>query len=749
MSNTYNYDNADDIPEDTGVFDVDAYLSHDKLQEAPEEPLYRIYRGSRIAISKAVGTLWKKRFDAGMAAYELIYLAWDECFKYYNNNQTKTLESTRGTFKRGDSTENLVYSNLNVMLPAVYSKDPDIAVNTIDEKDEDFVSVMKSLLNVMFKSRHILNAKSKMKRAVGFALLTNCGVLKLGWTKKEDSREQAIKTMQELTEKLVKCDNSQEAEQVYGQIAALENRMEVFKKSGACLSNVLPHNLIVDPAAEDPDGGDGNWMIERIFYLTESLVAEFTQPIEGLDGENEDLGRGLVYKPTHKASFSSNSGKRDDGLGMVLQALSTDVTQHEDDARAAFRQMYYSECYLVWDKALRRVMLFHRDDWSWPIWVWNDPLEITRFFPYFIIGFGMSTGGTITVGETSYYLDQQDEINDINRQVAKVRRTIFDYFFYNSDAIDPDEAEKFIDAIRGKTKATKNLLGVRAGERKLNEVIEAFVPASFAKDLAPLFNKEPILNTINRISNTSDALRGTQFKTNTNESAVQSYQDAARMAVGAKIDAVEDTISDLAQSLAELCVQNMEQDDVAALIGAKQAAKWQPMSLEEFTANYNLECVAGTTEKPNSIYKKKEAVQIAQSIGQFASAAPMTSMTIMLKVLEQAFSEVVIKPEDWDMLKAEAQATMQKGISTGGGAASASGGQPGAAPESGAQGDGGAHALETQLQSLSPKDKQKVVEMKQQGKSDEEIKNFLLAKVGGSNGAKPPQLSPAPQTAVH
>lgn len=732
----------EEVPGPDDVFNVDTY-GRKEPSTNDKEPLYRVYRGSRVAISKAVGTLWKKRFDAAVVAYDLTYQAWDETFRYYNNNQTKASQSSRGVFSRGDSTENIVYSNLNVMLPAVYSKDPDIAVNTTDDADDDFVSVMKSLLNVLFKSKHILNAKIKIKRAVGLALLTNFGILKLDWTKKDDSREHAIQQMQQLTDKLVKCKDSKEAEQIYGQIEALENTLEVFKPSGPSLGTVLPHNLIIDPNGEDPEGSDATWMIERIFFNTEALVAQYTKPCEGPDGENQDLGRDLVYKSTHKAAFVADQGKRDDGLGMVLTALSEDVTQHEDEGRKAFRSMFYSECYLVWDKTTRRVMLYHRDDWTWPIWVWNDPLNVTRFFPYFIIGFGMSTGGTVTVGETAYYLDQQDEINDINRQVSRIRRTIFDYFFYNSDAIDPGEAEKFVDAIRGITKVRKNLLGVKAGERKLGEVIEAFVPPSFGKDFHALFDKEPILATINRISNTSDALRGTQFKTNTNEAAVQSYQDSARMAVGAKIDVVEDTISDMATALAELCVQNYSEEQVRGLVGTAQAAKWKQMDIKEFTANYNFECVAGTTEKPNSIFKKKEAVQIAQTMGQFASAAPITSMTIMLKVLEQAFSEIEIKPEDWAMLKQEAIANQNKGNSAPGAGAPTDGA---AAPPPGGGGD-----VQSKLMQLPPEVKQQVVQMHQAGKSEQEIMQFMMTKLNGGGqapGAPPQPQAPAPQSQV-
>ncbi|HEY6019732.1 MAG TPA: hypothetical protein VIY48_07470, partial [Candidatus Paceibacterota bacterium] len=154
-------------------------------------------------------------------------------------------------------------------------------------------------------------------------------------------------------------------------------------------------------------------------------------------------------------------------------------------------------------------------------------------------------------------------------------------------------------------------------------------------------------------------------------------------------------------------------------------------------------CVAGTTEKPNSQFKKKEAVQIAQAMGQFASAAPITSMSIMLKVLEQAFTEVDIQPEDWDNLKKEAQANAQKGISTG--QAPDGGAAPGGAPAPG--GDPNA-AIKQKLMSLPPQVKQKVVQMKQQGASDQQIKQFLMQQIGGGGGA-PPQPAqgqpPAPQ----
>lgn len=754
MSDTYTNDNDTTDYSETDVYDVD----QPKKKEKPVDtgPLYRIYKGSKIPVSRAVGTMWKSRFDAGMAAYEVIFDSWNEVFKYYNNNQTKEQHSPRGVFRRGDSTENVVYANLNTILPAIYSKDPDVAVNTIDDDDADLVSVMKSLLNVLLKGKDKLNAKPKIKRAAGLAILTNFGVLKLDYVKKDDSREAAQQELVGLLDELIKAKDKMQAEAIHGKIAMLENTIELYDPSGPKLGTVLPHNLIIDPNAEANDGTDATWMIERSFIKTDELNAKFTMP----DGESEDgRDRVLVYKPTHKAAFKSSEGKRDDGLGMVMTAIAQDVTENEDQQRAQFRSQYYTECYTVWDKTTRRCYLFSRDDWVWPIWVWDDPLKLTRFFPYFIIAYNMSTGGTVTVGEPSYYLDQQDEVNDINRQVAKMRRSVFDYFLYNSDAVNKQEAEKFINMVRGQGAANDpHFLGVRAGEgKKASEFIEAFHPPALDKAFEPLFNKDALLKTIDRLSSTSDALRGAEFKTNTNTASVQSYQDAARMSVGAKVDVIEDVVSDVATALAELCIQNMDSDDVSKIVGKKQGAKWIQMPVDQFRANISMECVAGTTEKQNSVFKKKEAVQVAQALGQFVNAAPVTVTKLTLRVLESAFTEVVIHPEDWTALEQEAETQAQKGISTqqpNGGAAPApaptpgpGGGSPAGQPPGGG---GGNDAIKQALLALPPEVKAQAVQMKQGGAPDEQVKQFLMRAVQaqqkqGGGGAAPALGGPAPK----
>jgi hypothetical protein len=712
----------------------DELTSGQQAKVVNTQPPFQIYEGSRIAVGKGVGTMCKRKLDAAKVAYDAVNAVTEEIFRYYNHHHGKVNNTPRGVFKRGDATENVMFSNLNVMLPAVYSKNPDITCSTTDEGDEDFLQTLEALINALFKRKDGLNAKPRIKKGAGMGLLTNFGIIKLGFTQKSDSREVAIAEMQRITDELGRAKKQQDVDRLYGELEALERNMEVLEPSGFGLGNVLPHRLTIDPHAEQQDGLDADWMAEEVYFSTSYLTARFTAP-DGDDEEDDpdNTNRKLIYKPTHKARFVAGNGAgRDDGLGLVMDSIDktgNEPTSFTEDERTAYINMYYTKCFFWWDKATRRLMLFHSGDWTWPIWVWDDPLGLTRFYPYFIISFAMSTGGTVSVGETAYMLDHQDEVNDMARQKSRIRRTIFDYFFYNSSKFKKDEVEKFIRAIRGETSRGKHAIGVDAGEMAIKDVFESLAPPSAQYE--KLFDNSSTLASINRITNTSDALRGVQFKTNTTEDAVQSYMESLKLSVGAKVDVIEDVVADLALSVAEIAVQFMDEEQVAGIVGPYLAQFWQQMTVDQFHAEYDIELVAGSMEKPTSIFKKKEAIDVTTAVGQFASAAPGSTLTIMLKVLSKAFTEVVIKPEDWAALKAEIQANLQRGVSTGGGGQPQPGGQQ---PPNGQAGgiqlgrNGGGDIRQAALQ-LPDQVKRKVMQLKQQGASDDDIRQFVTEQV--------------------
>ena len=79
-----------------------------------------------------------------------------------------------------------------------------------------------------------------------------------------------------------------------------------------------------------------------------------------------------------------------------------------------------------------------------------------------------------------------------------------------------------------------------------------------------------------------------------------------------------------------------------------------------------MKLASGSIEKPTTEYKKQEALNIAQALGQVGQSAPGMTMTLMLRMFQTAFSGLLIKKEDWKMLEQEIQANLTKGVSTNG-----------------------------------------------------------------------------------
>ena len=120
-------------------------------------------------------------------------------------------------------------------------------------------------------------------------------------------------------------------------------------------------------------------------------------------------------------------------------------------------------------------------------------------------------------------------------------------------------------------------------------------------------------------------------------------------------------------------------------------------------------------------------------------------MKVALRVLEQAFTEVVIKPEDWDLMEKEMELNMARGNSSGA-AAPPQPGQNGPPPGGGAPNGGAPGAIPPELANLPPEVKAKVEQMHAQGAPPEAIAQFLqmvMAKMKGG-GAPAPGGGPAP-----
>lgn len=642
---------ANNIPENINRQLNETLGIEDDQSNEEYHPIYRVYGENKIPVSKAESKLWCIRKKQALKVMEDVTTQWDLAYKYFNTDQVIVKDD--GSFdlkvntklrKGHNCSENLVWANNTGLLPALYSQDPSIEVTNLKDKDEvanKTATMVERLINVLFKKRTSpgLNIKSKARKGILNALLTNRGIIKIGWTYKVDGTEEAIKEINILAKQLEDAKNVKEVREIEGKIAALEEIVNYTSQEGPYLKHIRPYDLLVDPNAQDQDGTDANWIMEREYIPTEYLKAKFGKYIDDKDEVESVYAEGKVLSLGNNAVDDTNEDE-------TLSLSDSDVNNFQNygyDNLENYKKSCLTECFWIWDKLKRRVYLYSNSNWEYPIWVWEDLYNLDEFFPYYILNFHENPNTTICRGETSYYLDQQDAINMINNQLQKMRDFGFNHYLFDTNSgAEINDIQKWVN---GK----QNIVGIKIPpNKKLEEIL---LPAQIPADKSQtLYDKSDLLRVVDMITGTDAATRSGEYKTNTTNLAIQSYIAGKSLKLDDKRDLIENWIGNIGWGIAQLCLMNMSVEQVNTLIGSENTQYWRNLTPDEIITNFSLQVVGGSTVKPTSDTKKQQALQVAQVLGQFAGASPIVTI-IMLQVLQRAIDEVVVKEEDFELIR--------------------------------------------------------------------------------------------------
>lgn len=725
---------------------IDDSLGEDrpkKQRRKKKEPVFRMVGESRIPVSKAHGMVWKSRRSMAWTETNTVREAWSEAMRYYANDQQAHRTSVEGGVGniRGNQrlneniteTENIVFANITTMVPALYARNPTAEFTSNlpdDEEARQFARMMETLVNTIGqrKTSPGINLKPKAKRCVVTTLLTNRSWLKIGWTFKQQSSEEALEDLAKLSKELKKAKSVKDIEEVEGKIMALEDMTDILQPSGPFAKVLSPFKLMIDPNAAEIDLSDANWVIEQDFLPTTFILAQFAKKTKDSDEYKS------IYKPSHVMKI----GKGED-QGHDENLDDTDIFHELDtkssyksfgfDDEEAFNKAKQTKVYYVWDKVTRRVLLYNAGDWTWPIWVWDDPLQLDQFFPYYPLTFFESPEGPLTKGEVTYYLDQQDAINEISDEKRRARKWAKRNVFFNKNLVDREDAEAVLNGDDGTCRGLNLPEGF-----KLMDVVGSVVPPSF--QFKELFDKEEYYKAVDRISSVGAALRGEQFKTNTTKGAVQANVSAADMRIDEKSDQIEDFLGQVYWGIAQLCLMFMDKETVADLIGTELASAWKNMEPTEIRA-LSMQVIGGSSKKPTSRAKKEEALKMGQVLGQFVQTSPLV-LKVMLEVFQEAFDEVVITDEDWQKI-IDSISQAEEGNQPGG----QPGGEPGAVKRPGANGQvpdvtgASPEEIKAIIEQLPPEMQQQIVEAIKAGMPPQQALQAAIQQVQGGTNPSP------------
>jgi hypothetical protein len=650
----YNRKATEATSQDDAAFNSYSGIMSPDAPPADDAPIYRVIGESKIPVSKHRGPLWRSRYDQGRSAMSKNVDAWNEAYRYYRHDHTRqgagskqgednTVggKSLAGNF---DSTENIVFANVSALVPLLFTKNPDAEFTCEDKEDQERARIVEKLVNVLAakKTTPGLNLKRKVKRNIVSTSLTNLGWFEVGYTLREQSSEAALEEIQRLSAELEQAKSQKDIKECEGKLLALEETIDMLTPSGPWCKVRRPDQIIVDPTATDLDlSGPCNWvMIEDLMY-TALLRARYGRKKPGTD-EWES-----VFSPTNviKAGVSPDQGDRGQTDNFQLFSYSTsEHTKYGYADQRSFLAAQMTKVVYVWDKVTRRVELYNCNDWCYPLWVWDDPYSLDQFFSVVPMEFHTDPITMYAKGEVTYYLDQQDDINIINNEWAKVRKFAAGKVVYDKNSL---KDASVLDALIAGTTDT-NTVGVDLPEgKKLSDALGPLLPPS--ADAIKFFDKKPVLEAIDRLSGVASVQRGVEYKTNTTNKAIESYESQIQTRADEKMDAIEDSVGTVLWLTAQMCLQFMSKQEVVSLIGEELGSKWETVDAKVIQQLFTPRVVGGSTLKPTSRAKKEQALQISQIIGQFTRATPIAAV-VALKVLSQAFDNVTVSQEDWELI---------------------------------------------------------------------------------------------------
>lgn len=652
---------ANDVLEQNGLVPSDTEEQATIPEAGGQKPSYTLVGDASIPVSKKSGRRWKERIDGALTAFDPQRQSWQQSYNAYRACSSSGLKFDGDipvdVYFANDTDENLTREAVKTILRTSYSSNPDVNIATVDQSDDDALQMYSAVIGQLLNRVNYpgLNGKARIRRWIMNGHLTNFGVLRLDYQAASGSRQEAAEQLLRLQEEVSHEKDMVKLEELYAELEIAEEQLSTTREAGLCLDNKRSVDIVIDPDTTYLDLSDCKWLDEIQWisdaYIKKRFLKKDEHGVWVRISDGKPPGSGF-----DTGRSESGNDLRDDIVATILGATPESVDRERNKDR--------TKCHLIWDKLTKQVSLWIDGSWDVPLYVWQDDLKLSRFYPYFIMAFTEPLDTIIQEGEQAQYAGHEKEVNKINKRVAWLRKIAFGALIYNSKKVNAKQVEKLIQHLRNPEEF--EAFGIDwPAELKLKEMFDLFVPPD--AELQVLYDKTDLMKTVDRVNSQSEVSKGGQFKTNTTNKAVEAYSQQSASVKNELTDAIEDAMTDLVWAMLEIVASKYTTEQITSLVGPDLAKFFQPMTVEEFNYTYSAEVAPGTTEKPTSDNMKQEAMQVAQAIGQVGQATPMASLMIIIRMFKKAFSNFTFTKADEELMTQEAQANLQKGVSTPGG----------------------------------------------------------------------------------
>jgi len=213
-----------------------------------------------------------------------------------------------------------------------------------------------------------------------------------------------------------------------------------------------------------------------------------------------------------------------------------------------------------------------------------------RWYPYFISAPFPVDGDIIPNCWVEELIELQDEFNETTSNLREHRKKNIPHWFASGSELTEDDARKIANPEKF---GLEILEGITEGRSIRDVLIEA---TGISIDPA-VYDTNGILNTFERISGGQASTSRTSTSKPKTLGEAEIIEGSLSNRMGEIQDSNEDMIQEIAQYSAEICLQEMTQEQISKIAGP--GAFWPEMSREEVFSMVQIEIKAGSSGKPN------------------------------------------------------------------------------------------------------------------------------------------------------
>jgi len=505
---------------------------------------------------------------------------------------------------RGESnflvSTNLIGSIMEVIAAFLYARNPDLNIRPspsapkMDDAGQDMTKVWRALSDTLevIVSRLLYNAglKRVAKRWVRGAMTVGVAWIKAAMqtrTERDPLTEKQINDLQDNMARLavlksqVEGDSDDENDikydQMRSQIKALQGGLEREVAEGIVLDLMAPEDVIVAPQCGEIENYLASPWIAFDMYKEKDEALRITG-WKGKDAEALKTANLYMQRP--------RKGENEENRSTATQWVS--MGNSENDENESSDGFYrFTEIWSLNDGVVYTIIDGVNDKWARPSYA---PRTGARFYPNFLLAFHPVDGERYPQSDVAQLKSLQEEYSRVRSSYAEHRRRAIPGVIFDKAQVVEESVKRIEDA------TTQEYLGIDLVYPE-TDIRTVFTPKLYNQVDAALYNTMAITQDMEKVSGAQDALQGSvQVEKTATEAQIQEAGRGAR--IGARLDSLEDALTELCEYVTQLALQTMDKADAMRYAGP--SAVWIDMSTDEALTLFNISIKAGSTGKPKA-----------------------------------------------------------------------------------------------------------------------------------------------------